>query len=533
MNNLFTTLRSTWRADLISGFLVFLIALPLCLGIASASGFPPIAGIMTAVVGGLLVTFLAGSEMTIKGPAAGLIVIALGAVEELGRGNAFDGYRLALAAIVVAGVLQVVFGILRSGVLGDFFPTSAVHGMLAAIGIIIMSKQMHILLGVKPEGKEPLDLLAEIPKSIANMNPEIAIIGGISLVILFTLPLIKNRYIRMVPGPMVVLLVAIPLGMAFDLGHEHTYLFLDHHSYTLGPRYLVTLPADLMSGIVFPDFSQVFSLTSIKYIIMFSLVGSIESLLSGKAIDGLDPQHRKSDLNKDLVAVGVGNTVSGLIGGLPMISEIVRSSANVNNGGKSRWANFFHGAFLLFFVALLPDLIHSIPMAALAAMLLYTGFRLASPVEFVKMYKVGKEQMVIFLVTIGVTLATDLLIGIAVGIATKFFIHLLNGVPRESIFRPFLTIKKEGDATYVIDVSHSAVFSNLISLKKHLEELDRDHDLVIDFSNTRLVDHTVMHYMHILEHDYNVRGRSFIVRGLDEHVAFSSHPAATRRKPFA
>ena len=130
-------------------------------------------------------------------------------------------------------------------------------------------------------------------------------------------------------------------------------------------------------------------------------------------------------------------------------------------------------------------------------------------------------------------MATDLLIGIAVGIATKFFIHLLNGVPRESIFRPFLTIKKEGDATYVIDVSHSAVFSNLISLKKHLEELDRDHDLVIDFSNTRLVDHTVMHYMHILEHDYNVRGRSFIVRGLDEHVAFSSHPAATRRKPYA
>lgn len=531
MKDILASLRSSWRADMLSGFMVFLIALPLCLGIASASGFPPISGIMTAVVGGLLVSFFAGSEMTIKGPAAGLIAIALGAVDELGRGNAFEGYRLALAAIVVAGAIQVVLGLLKSGILGDFFPSSVVHGMLAAIGIIIISNQFHVLVGVTPESKEPLKLLAEIPHSLSNLNPEIAIIGFVSLILLFVLPRLKFKHLQKLPAPMIVLLVAVPLGMYFQLDREHSYLFANSVIHGSGPKFLVTLPKDLASGIVFPDFSQVFSFTSIKYIVMFSLVGSIESLLSGKAIDGLDPKNRKSNLNKDLVAIGIGNTVSGLIGGLPMISEIVRSSANVNNGGKSRWANFFHGLFLLLFVALLPDLINSIPMAALAAMLIYTGYRLASPVEFLTMYKIGKEQMAIFLVTIVVTLATDLLVGIACGVVVKLIIHLANGVSLKSVFKPYLVIKKTDNKTYVVDVSHSAVFSNLIALKKHLDRLENDYDLVVDFSNADFVDHAVLHYLHSLERDYALQGRSITIRGLDSHVAFSKHPDATRRKP--
>jgi len=530
MYGFFSQLKSTWRSDVISGFLVFLVALPLCLGIASASGFPPIAGIMTAVIGGLVVSFFAGSELTIKGPAAGLIVIALGAVEELGKGDQMLGYKLALAAIVLAGVLQIIFGIMRSGVLSDFFPTSAVHGMLAAIGIIIISKQIHVLLGVKPDAKEPLALLAEIPKSFSLMNPEVAIIGVVSLLIMFVFPLIKSRYVKMFPSPMIVLLTAISLGMFFGLSHEHQYLFLEGHNYTIGPKFLVTLPANLLSAITFPDFSQIFTLTTFKYVIMFALVGSIESLLSAKAIDALDPQHRKSNMNRDLVAVGIGNTVSGLIGGLPMISEIVRSSANINNGGKSRWANFFHGAFLLFFVALLPDLIHSIPMAALAAMLIYTGFRLASPLEFVKTYKIGAEQLVIFVVTVVVTLTTDLLLGIGAGIVAKFIIHFANGVPLESLFKPFLTIKKLDGKTYVVDVSHSAVFSNYIALKKHLDALDKDHDVIIDLSNTRLVDHSVLHSLHVLEHEYKNHGRKLSIRGLQDHQPLSSHPQATHKK---
>ncbi len=494
-----------------------------------ASGFPPVAGIFTAIIGGIVVSFFGGSNLTIKGPAAGLIVIALGAVEELGKGDPLVGYKLALAAIVAAGVLQILFGVLKSGVLGDFFPSAAVHGMLAAIGIIIASKQIHTLVGVKPIGKEPLHLLAEIPHSFSVMNPEIAIIGAVSLLILFGMPLINNKYVKMIPAPLVVILVAIPLGFYFDLAHEHKYLFLPQHEYTIGPKFLVTLPESLFAAITFPDFSQVFSPVSIKYIIMFALVGSLESLLSSKAIDTLDPYHRKSNLNRDLLGVGVGNTLAGLIGGLPMISEIVRSSANINNGGKTWWSNVFHGAFLLVFVALFPGLIHQIPLSALAAMLIATGFRLAAPKEFYKTFKIGVEQLVIFLITIAVTLASDLLIGIAMGILTKFIIHFANGLPPKSAFKPLFSVNTPCDDEFVVDVFHSAVFSNYIKLKKSLDSLPRGKNITIDFSNTALVDHTVMENLYHYQHDYRQNGGEFTIRGLENHQPLSNHPLASRK----
>lgn len=519
-----------WKSDMLSGFLVFLIALPLCLGISMASGFPPIAGIFTAVIGGLVVSFFGGSNLTIKGPAAGLIVIALGAVEELGNGDPLLGYKLTIAIVVVAGLVQIVFGLLKLGVLGDFFPSAAVHGMLAAIGIIIASKQIHTMLGVKPEGKEALHLLAEIPHSISTMNPEIAIIGSVSLLILFTLPLINNKYVKMIPAPLVVILTAIPLGMYFDLQHEHKYLFLDSHEYSIGPKFLVTLPDNMFNAITFPDFSQIFSGTSIKYIIMFALVGSLESLLSSKAIDTLDPFKRKSNMNRDLLGVGVGNTLAGLVGGLPMISEIVRSSANINNGAKTWWSNVFHGMFLLIFVAFFPMLIHQIPLAALAAMLIFTGYRLASPKEFFKTYMVGKEQLLIFLVTIIVTLATDLLLGIGAGILTKFLVHLYFGLPFKSAFKPIFRVDHPSEDVYQIDVLHSAVFSNFIQFKKKLDELPRKAKIIIDFDNCKIVDHTVLENLHQYKHDYEHEGGNFELKGLEHHKKLSNHEHAVHVK---
>ncbi|MGE0637817.1 MAG: SulP family inorganic anion transporter [Bacteroidia bacterium] len=523
-------LKQNWKADILSGFLVFLIALPLCLGISMASGFPPVAGIFTAIIGGIVVSFFGGSNLTIKGPAAGLIVIALGAVQDLGNGDPMLGYKLALATIVIAGLLQIAFGLVKSGVLADFFPSAAVHGMLAAIGIIIAAKQVFTLVGVKPEAKETLHLLKEIPNGLLNMNPEIAVIGFISLIILFGLPLINNKYVKMIPAPLVVILVAIPLGRYFDLEHAHTYLFLDNHEYSLGPKFLVTLPDSLFSAITFPDFSQLFSGTSIKYIIMFALVGSLESLLSSKAIDTLDPYKRKSNMNRDLLGVGIGNTLAGFIGGLPMISEIVRSSANINNGAKTWWSNVFHGLFLLIFVVFFPMLIHQIPLAALAAMLIYTGFRLASPKEFYKTYLVGKEQLMIFLVTIFTTLATDLLVGIGVGIAVKLITHLINGLPLKYMFKPMFTVTKNDEETeFTIDVFHSAVFSNYIKLKKSLDLLPRGKRVCVDFSNANLIDHTVMENLHHYQHDYENEGGKFVLCGFENHRALSNHELAARK----
>jgi len=522
-----------WAADLLAGFLVFLIALPLCLGISMASGFPPLAGVITAIVGGVLASFAGSAPLTIKGPAAGLIVIALGAVTELGGGDLAAGYPKALAVGVVAAIVQIAFALLRSGKLGEMFPASVVHGMLAAIGVIIVSKQAHILLGVKPAGKEPLHLLAEIPHSIAQLNPAIAAIGLVSFLVLVLWPRVPVAAARKVPAPLVVLLVAVPMGIAFGLDTAHSLSFGPLHA-EVGPKDLVRLGGTLWGAITLPDFSEILSSTSLKYIVMFSLVGSIESLLSAKAVDILDPWKRKSDLDKDLLAVGVGNLVASMLGGLPMISEIVRSSANINNGARTRLANFFHGLFLLAFVAAVPALIERIPLAALAAMLVFTGLRLASPAEFKKTLQIGNEQLLIFTATLVVTLATDLLLGVGAGILLKWAIHLKNGASLRSLFRPAVRLDLDG-TTARIAVEDAAVFSNYLGLRGKVQaaEAAGATHIEVDFTRASLVDHTVMERMEDLTHELAHEGRTMVLRGLDQHEAFSAHPLAGRRRKAA
>ncbi|ANE56168.1 SulP family inorganic anion transporter [Methylomonas sp. DH-1] len=525
-----------WRSDLLSGFLVFLIALPLCLGIAMASGFPPMSGIISAIVGGVVVSRISGSYVTINGPAAGLIVVIVDAVQSLGQGDAMAGYRYTLAAIVVASVLQILLGVFKAGKLSAFFPSSVVHGMLAAIGIIIMAKQVHTLLGVKPEAKTLLGTIAEIPHSIIEMNPEVSLIGLCGLALLIVWSVIKQPTLKMIPAPLLVVMVGLALGQYFDLDHIHQYLFLPeaeilpHHQYTIGPTFLVAVPENFMSGFYFPDFAKIATSEFWVAVVTIWLVGSLESLLSASAVDKLDPYKRNSNLNRDLAAVGVGNLIAGSVGGLPMIAEIVRSSANINNGAKTGWANFFHGLLLLTFVALFPRLIHEIPLSSLAALLVFTGFRLASPKEFAKTLSVGLDNFVVFVITIIGVIATDLLVGVAIGIVAELLIHMTRGLKPGNVFSLAYHVQQTDPRSYHIAVSGAAVFSNFISLKSMLADFPQGENLFFDLTDVELIDHTVMEFIHHYAEEYRHAGGKCEIVGLDDHHSYSDHHLAARRK---
>jgi MFS superfamily sulfate permease-like transporter len=517
-------LKQNFGSDVLSGFIVSLLALPLSLGIAKASDFPnPMYGVLTAIIGGMVVSLIAGSKLTIKGPAAGLIVIIAGAVSEFGGGT--TGWQMACGAIVIAAIVQVLFGILKLGKLSDFFPLSAVHGMLAAIGLIIISKQLHILLGVNPIGEngkplvEPLSLIKALPQTFATIGERIpqVTIGVISLLLVFGIPKLPFKVIKKIPLPLIVLSVVIPLAMYLGLKDIKGGLIKFEKPFVDILGYNASFDGYKMGG------------TMIKYIILFALIGSLESLLTVKAIDMLDPYRRKSNRNMDLIAVGIGNAISGLLGGLPMISEVARSSANVNNGAKTRWANFFHGAFLLIIVLLGVPLIELIPNTALAAMLIMVGIRLAHPKEFIHTFKIGKEQLLIFLITIIFTLTTDLLIGIGLGMLTEIVINLFNGKPLSVIFNTPTEVSFTEDK-YLVKISKAAVFTNFMGIKRKLEAIPQGFDVEINLENTLLVDHSVMENLNHFKLDYENEGGTVEIVGLDGHKSVSSHDLSARKK---
>jgi MFS superfamily sulfate permease-like transporter len=522
-------LKENFRSEITSGLLVSLIALPLCLGIAMASGFPAFGGLITAIVGGLIVAPLCGSQLSIKGPAAGLIAIAIASVETLGQGDDFAGYRYTLAVLAIAAGLQILFAFLKLGRFGDFFPASVVHGMLAAIGIIIFSKQIHPLLGVKPLSQHPIDLILEIPHSLVVMNPRVALVGVTSVLIVALAPMLLGRLSRYFPGPLLAVLAGICFCISFDFAHPHKYTWYSVE-YPLDEKFLVNLPSNFVAGLTFPDFSKVLSSTSIQFILMFALIGSIESLLTVKAVDSVDPFKRRSNLNKDLMAVGAGNLILSLIGGLPMISEVVRSYANVSYGAKTRWSNFMHGAWLLLFALALADIIHLVPVAALAGVLCVTGYRLAAPIHFKHCREIGKEQLLVFLCTIVGTLMTDLLVGVFIGVGVQYACCIFMGAPVSSLFTAVGHSHSEVDKTKFIRLPATCFFGNVISFKRVVDTI-QDGDIELDFSTTLHVDHTFMHEVRSLERDVSQRGGKVSLIGLDRLVPVSDHKAASRSVP--
>jgi carbonic anhydrase len=519
--------------NIFSGFVVSLIALPLGLGLAIASEAPPLAGIIAAVVGGIVVAVLGGSHLTIAGPGNGLVIVILSAIVGMGEGDLYQGYLYTLAAIMVSGLLMFIFGVFRLGALSEFFPSTALQGMLAAIGVGILAKQFHVMLGFTDIKGNTINQLILIPGSVKNLlsNPsgEIILAGSIgvlSLAFLFLYSRMRNPLLQLIPAPMWVVIVSIGVMYYYDLVLKTPDV--------LGPKLMITLPENLMDALPRPDFGKLLSSDFIGYSLSITLVAVIESLLSIKAVDKLDPMKRRSNINKDLRALGIANGISGFFGGLNVVTVIARSSVNVNNGATNRSANFFHAAFLVVFILLFSQQIQKIPMPALAAILVYTGYRLATPENLFRIYKIGKEQAIIFLSTLVATLMTSLTTGILLGLLATLVVHIVlnkSGVlfSRNWLKPNVLMYLEEETGNYYVSVKNFCSFLNFFKLKAKLDEIPPSAHAIVDFSLCEFVDHTVMEGLNDYSRGFARKGGFFEIIGLDIHEAETEHPFAIRK----
>jgi MFS superfamily sulfate permease-like transporter len=402
-----------WRHDIVAGLLVSLISLPFSLGIAVASGAPPVSGLISAIIAGLVLPFLGGSYVTISGPAAGLAPVLLVSMAALGRGNLTVGYPLLLAVICMAGCVQIVLSWLRAARFSAVFPATVVEAMLASIGLLIIIKQLPHLVGHPFKAHEFWGIVAETPSQFGTMVPKVFIFGLACLALIFALSALKARWLKVVPPQVIVVFLAIVAGRL--VGIEG--------------RYLIDIPDKPFShGIVLPNFrglmaDQSLWLTALTAVITLTLIDGVESLATIAAIDKIDPFKRKSDPNRTLFAMGVSNICSSAAGGLTIIPGGVKSTANIIGGGRTQWANFYNALFLIGFLLFGRNLINMIPLSALAAVLIFTGYKLCRPAVWRHVAHIGTEQFALFTITVLTTLATDLLWGIGVGIAAQLLMN--------------------------------------------------------------------------------------------------------------
>ncbi len=489
MKNIF----SNWRSDAPASLVVFLVALPLCLGVALAStGENPVlfSGIIAGVVGGIVVGFFSGSRLGVSGPAAGLITIVLGAIATLGSFEAF------LVSVVIAGVLQVIAGFLGAGVIGNYFPSSVIKGMLAAIGLTLILKEIPHLVGYDKDfmGDESFlqadgeNTFSEIFKALEFISPGAVIIAVISLaiLILFDRPFMKKiALFKFVPGALIVVVLGVVINGIFTSSFPELAMSGEH---------LVTLPvaesfSDIKSFLIFPDFSALTNPNVYAIAFTIALVASLESLLSVEATDKLDPEKNATPTNQELKAQGIGNFVSGMLGGLPVTQVIVRSSANINAGGKSKLSTILHGVLLFLCVILIPNILNMIPYASLAAILMMVGYKLSSVSLYQKMYKLGWDQFLPFIATIIGVLLTDLLKGIAIGLVFAVFFILRKN------YRNNYKIEEgteNGKPLIRIQLSEEVTFLNKGSILESLYKVPANSHLIIDGSNSKAIDYDVL-----------------------------------------
>ena len=518
----------TLPQNMFSGLVVSLIALPLGLGLAMASEAPPIAGVITAIVGGIIVSILGGSFVTISGPGNGLVGVVLVAITTLGLTATY-------AAIICSGIILIILGFLRLGKLADYFPSSAIQGMLAAIGLIILGKQFHIMIGNKIVQDSGIDYLLEIPNTLITVFQfkekgliYAALAGVLSLAIMVFYSKIRNKYLQLIPAPMWIVIISV--------GFSYYYELILKSANPISLDYMIPAIPDIrtiVTEIPSPDFKMVGTLSFWSSVVALTLIASIESLLSIKAVDKLDVDKRRSNVNKDIKALGLATVVSGFLGGLNVVTVIARSSVNVNNGGSNRSSNLFHALFLVLFILLFSSELTRIPLSALMAILVYTGYKLASPVIVREIFTIGKEQLIIFFSTLLVTLKVGLISGIVAGLIATFIIHVVVtksfGLFIKNILKPNVLMYKEEDGSYFISVKHFCSFLNFNTLKTNLEAIPEKNDVIIDFSLCGFVDHSVMENVDEYQELFHKKGGNIEVIGLDVLGAKSKHPFALRR----
>ena len=488
--------RIIWlKHDLPAGLSVFLVALPLCLGIALASGAPLYAGLLSGIIGGLVVALISGSPLAVSGPAAGLTTLVAASIISLGD------YKVFLLAVMVAGLFQLTLGLLKLGAIANYFPSSVIKGMLAAIGIILISKQIPLALGYdQPDFWTSGFLNLFSADNFQNFNHHITrgaiLITAISLIILVLLQQPFAKKLKVIPAPLLVVVIGIITNIVFTNAAS---------DFSLKPTQFVNIPSNIFASITFPDFSKLFSTTEIwKDGLIIGLLATLETLLCIEAVDKLDKRNRITPVNRELIAQGIGNMTCGLLGAIPMTAVVVRGAANVDAGGQTKLSAFTHGLFLLLAVLLVPFLLNKIPYASLAAILLITGYNLTKPKLFRNMWSLGWKQFIPFALTIIIILSTDLLIGVSIGLLISIYFIVRNNFKAEyKITKTF----HEGIETEYIKLNSNVTFLNKVKLRKALDEIPEYSVLTIDGSECNFIDYDILEIVseyHNKAHDKHI-----------------------------
>lgn len=520
-----------WQGDVIAAISVSLIALPLSLGIALAAGAPAMAGILSAIVGGVVTTLYRGGHVSVNGPAKGVIAVILFGITVMddGTGQAFN---YVLAAIVVSGGLQAILGVLKLGRLADIFHSSVIHGLLAAIGIIIFAKQIHVALGTHSDSPSIIQNLIDAFVYLPQANPFVVTISIVGLLLSLFHSKISFRFFQFFPAPIWVIALSIPFVYLFNFFEQHSLVFLGK-AYEVGPDLLLDIPDNFTDSIMHPNFSKINTIEFWTTVLSILIITSIESLAIAKAVDKIDPYKRKTDLNKDLTGIGLSTMAAGFVGGLPIIAVIIRSTVNIHNGAKTKWSNLYQGIFLLILIVLLSPIMKQVPLCAFAILLVYTGFKLASPAVFKQIYNQGPEQLIFFIFTMVLTLYTNLLVGLIGGLILVMASHML--LAKEPISRFFKMVYSSGSSlihnpndSYDLKIKGIANFLGILKVDKLVKRIPPEVNVNIDLSETRLVGMTYMEYLVDYLRKQKETGGNVVIKGLDSHVSYSTHNRALK-----